>query len=88
VKQITINVSDVAYENMRLVAEMLNTPEWSDKDNTPGTVFENFFLPDGTLEDLSEACGQVIDNLDYEAVSKDEIQKRVDELRLIAEKLR
>jgi hypothetical protein len=83
-KQITIKLSDRAYENMRLMANVINMPAWSDKKSTPEKVLEAFFVNDKNLESWLNVSHTVISHIDCGASSEDENKKRKKDLAFFA----
>ena len=88
---ITIKLSGKAYETLQRMADALN--EWSangedERDNTPLTVFDNFFCWE--LELLAyptdETCSMVVDGIETGANDPAEERRLQDELNGLMQK--
>ena len=84
-KKITLVIDGEWYQNLKRVADTMNTVSWCDGDNTPETVFDEFvkWEIDYTLGSVRELCSQVAEAIDTGYEGKDDTKHyaRLAELR-------
>ena len=83
--KITLVIDGEWYENLKRVADAMNTVSWCYTDNTPETVFKEFveYALEYVLGSVRELCSQVSDAIDTGYEGKDETKHnaRLSELR-------
>lgn len=50
---VTIRVSGRAFENLKKIASAMNGLDWTDNDNTPSSILDNFIVGTDILDELS-----------------------------------
>ncbi len=84
-KKITLTIEGKQYENLKRIADAMNTVSWCDTDNTPETVWKGFveWGLTYTLDSIRELCEQVEGGIDTGFERSDETKHlaRIAELR-------
>ena len=50
---VTIRITGKAFENLRKIADAMNGLDWTDNDNTPSSILDNFIVGTDILDELS-----------------------------------